>query len=390
MGKYNYSPAEEKIIIRFLELMKLKSFAKIKASEIIRLAEVNRSTFYRNFTDINDLYSKALEFIFNRLYDEIIFSMEDIADDESSMMILFDRFVDIIGRHREGFTLFTGKNARPEFLHKMLSLFTSLFEELGKKFYFFRGFNDKFPAIMAHAVILATVSPDYEDDGRKYIVEFDYPVDYDYDFEKDLLTNIDIYCRNYLKENGDLKLHLYHSIVSRYFNIDIEKNKFSVSKLAENSFVSRQMFYLAYKSSESMTREFASITCAVVVSLGLKYLAMDKNEIDNLVFQNIPENLDVYGLVNAMGYENLEEILARMLIRGKREIFNSERGKKLFESASDETVEKYKVLADYHLSFLLVTTVFSIADRTINTSEFKKIIDQIRDLMGMIIKTPDY
>ncbi len=62
----------KKIESIFIELLKEKEISKITVSEIIKKAEINRSTFYANYIDIYDLadkISERLEKEVNELYE---------------------------------------------------------------------------------------------------------------------------------------------------------------------------------------------------------------------------------------------------------------------------------------------------------------------------------
>ena len=51
-------PAKERIRDAFYLLLQEKPYAAIKVTEIIRLAQVNRSTFYKSYTSVPDLFEK--------------------------------------------------------------------------------------------------------------------------------------------------------------------------------------------------------------------------------------------------------------------------------------------------------------------------------------------
>lgn len=59
--------AEARIIDAFYTLLREKPYAAIKVTEIIRLADVNRSTFYKNYTSVPDLFQKQQQSLCNVL-----------------------------------------------------------------------------------------------------------------------------------------------------------------------------------------------------------------------------------------------------------------------------------------------------------------------------------
>ena len=54
-------PAKERIKESYLTLLHQKPYDKINITDIIKLAGINRSTFYRSFADVTDLYLKICE-----------------------------------------------------------------------------------------------------------------------------------------------------------------------------------------------------------------------------------------------------------------------------------------------------------------------------------------
>ncbi len=64
--------SQEKIEKVFIELLQTKEITQITVSDICKLTELNRSTFYANYTDIYELADKireGLEQEVNRLYE---------------------------------------------------------------------------------------------------------------------------------------------------------------------------------------------------------------------------------------------------------------------------------------------------------------------------------
>ena len=64
--------SKEKIERAFIELLQTKELSEITVSDICKLCDLNRSTFYANYLDIYDLADKIrerLEEEVNRLYD---------------------------------------------------------------------------------------------------------------------------------------------------------------------------------------------------------------------------------------------------------------------------------------------------------------------------------
>lgn len=65
------STTKEKIYIAFATLFKNKELSKIKVSEISKIAEINRSTFYEYFKDVYDLLDNFEDFLVNAMKKSI-------------------------------------------------------------------------------------------------------------------------------------------------------------------------------------------------------------------------------------------------------------------------------------------------------------------------------
>ena len=66
--------SKEKIKKAFIEQIQQKKLHQISVSDIVKIAHINRSTFYANYIDIYDLTDKIKEEMFNNileLYKEI-------------------------------------------------------------------------------------------------------------------------------------------------------------------------------------------------------------------------------------------------------------------------------------------------------------------------------
>ena len=73
----------EKIEKAFMELLMEKSLSEITVSEISQKSEINRSTFYANFLDIDDLSQNIKEHLlkeFQKIYETEIKSRKNSND----------------------------------------------------------------------------------------------------------------------------------------------------------------------------------------------------------------------------------------------------------------------------------------------------------------------
>ena len=71
--------ARDRIMSAFFELLKDKPYTKITVSAVIALAQVNRSTFYRNFENVEDLMECATDEVTKVIAVEPPFPVTDRA-----------------------------------------------------------------------------------------------------------------------------------------------------------------------------------------------------------------------------------------------------------------------------------------------------------------------
>ena len=70
---------KESITIALLDLMRKKSFSEIRVTEIVKLAGVGKTSFYRNFESREDVLKKYI----NRLYSDY-FLTQKVTDSLST------------------------------------------------------------------------------------------------------------------------------------------------------------------------------------------------------------------------------------------------------------------------------------------------------------------
>lgn len=81
MKKKSGKTAQEKIEKAFIELIQTKEISEINVTDLVRLAKVNRSTFYVNYLDIYDLADKIKEKMYHSILE--IYKEEAIKREHS-------------------------------------------------------------------------------------------------------------------------------------------------------------------------------------------------------------------------------------------------------------------------------------------------------------------
>lgn len=107
------SNARQRIIRAYLDVLKTKAYDKVTVSSIIRKADVNRSTFYRHFIDIYDLYENICEETADEIVREICDNMMNIFNSGHSLEMMrlgYEALYDVFVNNKEIISLLAGKN----------------------------------------------------------------------------------------------------------------------------------------------------------------------------------------------------------------------------------------------------------------------------------------
>ena len=104
--------ADLKLIQAFFKLLETKNYAKITVAEIVTEASLSRTTFYRYYTDVYDMYDKISVAIADKIVAElaVVFSSHAISSAE-----LFSIFCRKLDSQKEYIKLLSGENGGKEF-----------------------------------------------------------------------------------------------------------------------------------------------------------------------------------------------------------------------------------------------------------------------------------
>jgi AcrR family transcriptional regulator len=106
----------------FWLLMRDKGFQQISATDIIKLADVNRSTFYAHYIDKYDLLDQAEDELFNNLKsitNQNIDSITLSGDIGNSLSDYFKQLINFIYDNKDTFSLLFGPNGDPNFSSRL-------------------------------------------------------------------------------------------------------------------------------------------------------------------------------------------------------------------------------------------------------------------------------
>jgi len=98
------------------ELLTEKGIQNITVKELSDKVEINRSTFYANFTDIYDLYHKTEDIIIQEISD--IF-LENYA---TSPQVFFEILFQYVHDNKQICRMFFGRNVSPTFFSRLIAL----------------------------------------------------------------------------------------------------------------------------------------------------------------------------------------------------------------------------------------------------------------------------
>lgn len=104
MEKMTYNQTvKEAIAIALVQLMKSKNFEDISVSEIVKIAGVGRSSFYRNFESKKDVLSYYIHNLYNNFFKDSTI-MSHMPKENNVHAFLLPRFK-FIKQHRDFFTV---------------------------------------------------------------------------------------------------------------------------------------------------------------------------------------------------------------------------------------------------------------------------------------------
>lgn len=95
----------------FLELLQQKPAAKVTVTEICKLAQINRATFYKHYLDVPDLLEKIEENLFDQI--RAAFSAKEVALESFLLKMLH-----YTRQEKERFFLLGGDNGDPNLMTK--------------------------------------------------------------------------------------------------------------------------------------------------------------------------------------------------------------------------------------------------------------------------------
>ena len=104
--------ADIKLKQAFFKLLETKSYSRISVSEVVAEAGLSRTTFYRYYTDIYDMYDKISVAIVDKIIAELAVVFSEKSDNRSSLL---EAFCEKLESQKRYIRLLSGENGGKEF-----------------------------------------------------------------------------------------------------------------------------------------------------------------------------------------------------------------------------------------------------------------------------------
>lgn len=112
------SNAEKKLIKAYFDMLESVHYSKITVTDIIRNAQVSRTTFYRYYVDIFDMHEK----ISDKLAEAIIKECAGVIGGASAEENYFDEILKIFNTQEKYIVLLSGENGSRYFFESMVKM----------------------------------------------------------------------------------------------------------------------------------------------------------------------------------------------------------------------------------------------------------------------------
>lgn len=106
----------------FLELMKTKKTEQITVSEIVKNADLNRSTFYAHYYDVPDIVDEIQKGVIEELYH--IVNHFDIEQTSSEELVVIDEVAAYLAENKDMFKICINTQDVLPFLEELIDVFT--------------------------------------------------------------------------------------------------------------------------------------------------------------------------------------------------------------------------------------------------------------------------
>ena len=287
MQDYESSSVNGRIGHEFLVLLKDKHCKNISVSELVKKCGINRSTFYRHYKDIYDLFDKTC----NAVIAETVSVQSVIPPEKSKKYIesLCRAYYGAASKNIEKIGILYKGNGGVRFFHMLR---TAWCDDIFNRMKEFDLDSDKILLIhVDKAVIyfvfrlLGPLSDSSEYIFDKYINRF-YNT-YTIDYSKNLLENL-----HALDGKAGFSSNLSRAAINFWSKTTEKAVPFSVKELCKSAFISRSLFYTKYSGIYDFVNEIALSGLALLSRFILDCALTDLDKrINAVAFINLGENI---------------------------------------------------------------------------------------------------
>lgn len=281
--------ARQRIIEAYLSGLKTRKYDKITVSSVIKKAGVNRSTFYRHFIDIYDLYENICEETAEKIIEEISAKMQNLFSGGYGLEMMasgYEAIYDIFVSNKNIISLLAGSNGG-------LMVVKKYRDKCEKSISGFFPLFDKTDSFDYQAGLISDVS-----------VLFVYTM-YAFRTGEDLLKLREIlpntplrkdFISNILTVNdilSDEKSAIEYKLLIATYEAWRKKKtiNLTIGDLTEIAGISRTEFYLCHKNLAEFYTNFENIAAYVLTKYVLEAALADIDKIRNIDF-NMTELTD--------------------------------------------------------------------------------------------------
>lgn len=275
--------ARDRIIKSFFALLKEKPYQKITVSAIIAGAQVNRSTFYRNFENVEDLMECATD----EVTKVIAVPPVSPVTDRASLEAYGQHLMDLAAEHREWAALLCSENGKPTNGYRIANAVRERLEEERKA----AGVDD--PDVV-NCINLASPTLSFYFKAGNVPLEGDPSVpqpEIEFDPQCSMLQNVG---RLLARRRGGTEF-FHYDLLCAYVLLDSKDRQgyrdISVSQLLATAGSARTEFYKYYKNIEDFFEAFedACVHCALywIIKLWDAHFMLDEKQL--AVFVNKEE-----------------------------------------------------------------------------------------------------
>ena len=260
MNKSSVLCAKERLFDALYTLLKEKSYREIKVTELIVPAQINRTTFYKNFSSVSDLFEKAQARLCDALRTLELSRPKNREELRCFSKEMIDQFLD---GNKEDVFLLGGDNGNVLTFWKLGDVFAARMkaeaEALGL---------EKDPGVRKNLVVASGFLSSmlcYLTCYDKLSVIWRNPLQGPYDVKRSFFENAAVELQK--KRGGSAAFH-YDLILAYVHHYDEFIPKITVTQLLETAGIHRTEFYLYYRNLE----DFHACYSAAMYNCGALYV----------------------------------------------------------------------------------------------------------------------